>query len=303
MHQYSLYGDCIQSEVRLPTLPAGKGTPTIFVHRASLPQSTADLPDGCRELFTSESGSATIYRRDGEIYWLLDSVGSVRIINGETIEVDQAEHSRADGARQLVLGAGFRTLFFQRGNPVFHASAAGIDGEAVLFIGASGTGKSTTAAALAAAGYPVLADDVTPVWTTSNGYIVRPGPSAVRIRTQDVKDLASGKPATNNETASGREYITPPVKPQKDEYPVCRAYLLEWGSEVAIDTPPPRKAVSTVLRASHPLYTETNIPAFVDHFRRSLRFADSVDIRRLSRPKSTGHLDRIVSMIETDVDA
>lgn len=47
-----------------------------------------------------------------------------------------------------------------RGVLALHASAVLIDGRAIALVGPSGAGKSTTAAAFAAAGFPVLTDDV-----------------------------------------------------------------------------------------------------------------------------------------------
>lgn len=45
------------------------------------------------------------------------------------------------------------------GRLILHANAASIDGRAVIWLGTKGAGKSTLAAAFAAAGYPILADD------------------------------------------------------------------------------------------------------------------------------------------------
>ena len=47
-----------------------------------------------------------------------------------------------------------------RGRTCLHASAVEVEGRAVVFMGEGGMGKSTTAAALALRGVPVLADDV-----------------------------------------------------------------------------------------------------------------------------------------------
>jgi hypothetical protein len=47
-----------------------------------------------------------------------------------------------------------------RGTPCLHGSAVAVDGRAVAFLGHSGAGKSTTAAAFVRAGLPALTDDV-----------------------------------------------------------------------------------------------------------------------------------------------
>ena len=65
----------------------------------------------------------------------------------------------ADAASYL---AGYVLAFVLRlrGSVPLHASAVAIDGRALLFVGDSWAGKSSTAAAFSILGYPVLADDI-----------------------------------------------------------------------------------------------------------------------------------------------
>jgi hypothetical protein len=62
-----------------------------------------------------------------------------------------------------------------RGVPALHSSAISIRGRAVVLCGSAGAGKSTTAAALALRGIPVLSDDITALGENENGYVVEPG--------------------------------------------------------------------------------------------------------------------------------
>lgn len=50
------------------------------------------------------------------------------------------------------------------GAVALHAAAAAMDGRTLLLLGASGAGKSTTSAALGAAGWDVLSDDISILW-------------------------------------------------------------------------------------------------------------------------------------------
>jgi hypothetical protein len=60
----------------------------------------------------------------------------------------------------FVTGSILGVLLHQSGRFVLHASAVAVDGEAVVFCGVSGAGKSAMAAALSAKGYPLVADEV-----------------------------------------------------------------------------------------------------------------------------------------------
>jgi hypothetical protein len=59
-----------------------------------------------------------------------------------------------------LLGPVFGLVLRLRGVICLHASAVAFDGCSVVFVGSEGAGKSTTAAALAKRGHPVLSDDI-----------------------------------------------------------------------------------------------------------------------------------------------
>jgi hypothetical protein len=73
------------------------------------------------------------------------------------------------------LGPVMGFLLRRKGMTSLHASAVELKNHAVLFSGQGGYGKSTTAAALALRGVPVLADDIVPLELAKNGYWVIPG--------------------------------------------------------------------------------------------------------------------------------
>ncbi|HEY6894547.1 MAG TPA: hypothetical protein VI258_10285, partial [Rhodanobacteraceae bacterium] len=89
-----------------------------------------------------------------------------------------------------------------RGDLALHASAVDIGGVALAIAGPHGSGKSTTAAALAQAGYPVLADDILRVTCDEGrwhahacGSVLRLWPDGAALvcdRDDDLTDIAPG---------------------------------------------------------------------------------------------------------------
>jgi hypothetical protein len=73
------------------------------------------------------------------------------------------------------LGPVMGFLLRQRHVTCLHASAVELHGNGVLFSGGAGYGKSTTAAALALGGAPVLAEDIVPIELTEGRYWAHPG--------------------------------------------------------------------------------------------------------------------------------
>jgi hypothetical protein len=119
---------------------------------------------------------AALNQRDGS-YWLRYSEGAAFRIDGAARCVDgwwMDPLTRADAVTYL-LGPVLAFLLRLQGRVPLHASGVAIDGSAVLFAGAAGAGKSTTAAALASLGHPLLSDDVVPLADGDSGPSAWPG--------------------------------------------------------------------------------------------------------------------------------
>ncbi|NJM24074.1 MAG: AAA family ATPase [Richelia sp. SM1_7_0] len=68
-----------------------------------------------------------------------------------------------------------------QGKICLHSSVIAVDNRAIAIIGASCAGKSTTAAALAKRGYPILASDIAVLYDCG-AFKVQPGYPRLRLR-------------------------------------------------------------------------------------------------------------------------
>jgi hypothetical protein len=82
-----------------------------------------------------------------------------------------------------------------RGITGLHASAISVNGRAVALIGPSGVGKSTTAAAFAGRGFPVLSDDLLVLEEQHDSVIAHPGYPRLRLW-PDAARILDSAPAT-----------------------------------------------------------------------------------------------------------
>ena len=146
MPTYRLYGLVVASAIPLPGLApiTDRGDPDVVVRETTLsPASESD--DDLRLSVTA-----------GEI-----------AVDEDEIRVDGTVGASATpgepSLETYLLGWGIATLCHLRGRLVLHASAVRFDGCTVAFLGDSGRGKSTTAAALADCGADVVCDDVLPL--------------------------------------------------------------------------------------------------------------------------------------------
>ncbi len=76
-----------------------------------------------------------------------------------------------------------------RGVTCLHASCISVEDRAFAILGGSGAGKSTTAAAFAVRGYPIVSDDVLPLAETDNIFQAIPGYPRLRLWSASVKAL------------------------------------------------------------------------------------------------------------------
>ena len=108
---------------------------------------------------------------------------------GQEVWATWPESSTVDDVATYLLGSIMGLVLRLRGITCLHASAVAIDGRAVALVGASGSGKSSTAAAFAQMGFPVLADDVVALVADRGNYWVQPAYPRVRLWRESVESL------------------------------------------------------------------------------------------------------------------
>jgi hypothetical protein len=87
-------------------------------------------------------------------------------------------------------------LVLSRDRLVLHASAVATPSGAVAFVGYTGAGKSTLAAALAIGGLPILADDCLVVEPARRGFVARPFYPGVRLWADSVRAVGASPRAS-----------------------------------------------------------------------------------------------------------
>lgn len=152
MYEYQAYGLKIHSEIELPEL---------------VPQSSQSQPDiiiGLRKLSDSPLKTESVshvYQLTPQgfyVYW--DMIGTFAIPDIHHLWIDCDPDADQDRLRLFILGAAIGVMLHMRSLFVLHASAVVIQGQAVVFMGNKGWGKSTLAATLKTRGHVVLGDDV-----------------------------------------------------------------------------------------------------------------------------------------------
>ena len=148
---YQVHGFTVHSEIECPELAPGRNdNPDVRVRFGSLSHIPLDEGRQGTNNFTGE----------GNMLLNIRGVARFSVRNGEEIVIDPCPEAEEGLLRLFLLGTAFGCILHQRKLLPLHANAILHKGEAVLFLGHSGVGKSTLAAAMKGRGYKVLADDV-----------------------------------------------------------------------------------------------------------------------------------------------
>lgn len=139
----------------------------------------------------------------GDPIWMLQQLG-----NGDYLQlsycdrtqfiIDRAgteiwatwpEELTLEDTATYLLGPVLGLVLRLRGITCLHASAVAVGKKAIVLVGASGAGKSTTAAAFAKLGYPVLSDDIVALTVRENTFSVQPAYPRLRLWSESVNIL------------------------------------------------------------------------------------------------------------------
>ena len=119
----------------------------------------------------------------GSFFRLRYSDGTEFVIDGEGARIwcTWPENLTIEDTTVYLLGPIFGFVLRLRGTVCLHASAISIGDYAIALLGPAGAGKSTTAAALAKSGFPVISDDVLALSDSGGTFIVQPAYPRLRL--------------------------------------------------------------------------------------------------------------------------
>lgn len=147
---YKVHGLNVKSSIFFPELVIENSNPEIYIH---FDRSLSKIR------IKNKGFYETLYSPDDVLY-SLNGEALFRVRSGKEILINDVLNVNIVYLRHLILGPGIGTLLRQRGYLVLHASAVNIEDKAVVFLGGSGDGKSTTAAEFYNRGYNFITDDV-----------------------------------------------------------------------------------------------------------------------------------------------
>ncbi len=285
-HFYQAYGLEIASPVPLPELVPG-GTGSDVVIRFA---SVTDRPG--RDAYSELFGDRIVVR--------YADIGTFAMRGGREVWVDAHPGAREAEIRLILTGPVLGLLLHQRRVLVLHASTIDVSGAAVGFMGFAGAGKSTTAAALHAHGYPLLSDDLLPIDLGDGLPMARSGFPQLKLWPEALVAVG-GTPEDLPRLRSAREKRARRANGfQRASLPLKRLYVLENGERLALEPVSGAQRVIELIRNAYASYVpELMVESWP--FEQCSAVAERVAVRRLRRPARLGGLPDLVRLVEADL--
>jgi hypothetical protein len=179
---------------------------------------------------------------EGQFFQLAYSDGARFVVDGEATRIwgTAGESQTIEDLSTYFLGPVMGFILRRRGITALHASAFCIDGKAVVLTGEAGSGKSTTAAALALRGVSVLCEDIAAIEEKDESFTVEPGHPRICLWPESVRALM-GRPDALPRLSPNWEKCYLPLdgssaRLEREKRPLGAAYILA-ARETGVSAP------------------------------------------------------------------
>lgn len=295
MYDYTAYGQTIQSTVELPELPTvdDASTPDVVVRREGL----APVPES-----VDGTGGRRIDASPDRCRLSYDSIGTFLVEDGDRILFDPASPAVVEQKvlRRLVENEMLGLILHQRGLLVLHASAVSVDGDAAVFLGPRGAGKSTTAAAFHTQGHTVLEDDVVGIRFDRDRPTVVPGVPQLRLLPDAAEALGVEDTVTYDDDG-GSEKGYRQLRSVPEEAPLAACYVLQEGDRLSVDALPEREQLFELIARTYARGLLADTETTPDHFEQCSTVVETAPFLRLRRPNDHGRLPDLVERVADDL--
>jgi hypothetical protein len=296
-NDYRAFGLKLRSTIPLPELIADdtSGDPDAQIVFGSVPP---DLPRASlvRGRFQAAAGSLLLR---------IEGVARYLVSDGRRIVVEPDARAPDDDVRLFLLGSALGALLHQRHDLVLHGSAINASGHGVLFLGTSGSGKSTAALAFRQRGYPMLSDDLSVVRAGAGDRMeVQPGYPQAKLWLDSLASLnIAGDDLRRIRRSMEKRALPLDVSFFPSALPVARIYVLrpDDRDDIHLDQLAGSRRFATLKTHTYRLRFLAGSGSTAEHFRSAVQLAQQAPIAIVSRPRALARLTELVDRLEADI--
>lgn len=297
MYLYKAFGICIESEILIPQ----------FNHAENqLADVSIKFGDLKNVLPSGDEFERAMQISEDEICFYFEQTGCFLARRGCEIIVDPYPAAEEQLIRLPLIGIVLAALLHQRKMLVLHASAVSISGEATVFLGWKGAGKSTTAATLYERGHSMISDDIVAIEINETGVpLIYPGFPNFKLMPETAASIFGDDPNSLPQVCSGLEkrFRHSSNNFLNDKIPLKIIYALEDGEYLRAQVLNPQQAITTIIANTYLARYGKNLlqnEEAVRNLRQCSNIVNSIPVCRLERSKSLHTLKELADLIESE---
>lgn len=299
-HYYTAYGLTIGSEITLSYLKEIEPTQVdLTVRFGQLPPSPP-----WQETKLHRAGFYAQFAQEGpDQLWLnWPSLVGFMANNGNELIVDTTITD--EGLLSLfTMSEAFGLLLFQKGYFLLHGGAIQLSGKGIVFVGEPGAGKSTTVAAFANRGVPVMSDDMVCIRVDEVGQsTLIPAFSQIKIWEKSVDGLQIAREGLDFVREGANKFSWhESILFEENAVPLEQIFVLTAADGSA-------GTIGEVPKSRRPIELLSYFPlpdvilqgkSLKDHFEKSVAIANATPIYTLNRPANFAKLNEFVDSLLT----
>ncbi len=291
---HTAFGLTLISDIPLPELsaaPSSADAKPVVIRlreedfRRHIPKDLQQQPVGLQVT----PHAAVVYLKDVAVFLLED---------GAQVTVIPVPHAQPERIRQALTGIVMALILYQRGCLVLHGSAVSIEGKAVIFLGDSGEGKSSMAAALHAQGHLLLTDDLAAIEFGTPPRVAIAG-IPIKLDPQMAAALQLQVPSQPLSIDSDKRLYHIEVPQNLSPPPLHRIFILGTAPQFTVTPLPLQTAVTELMRfAGLKAILPPRDPA---HFSECAALAKVCPLFQLHRPKELARLPELATQIAQEI--
>ena len=293
-YSYQAFGLMIESTVACPELLPQVGRPDVSIRYGAVFDALEEV---------QEKGVS--YELHADAFLLrIPAVAKYHVLGGKEIIIEPAPGVPDHEVRLFLLGSAFGALFHQRGLLPLHGCALEVNDHAVVFLGASGSGKSSLAGALHHRGYRVISDDVSVLSFTPEGTpLVHPSLRHLKLGADVLQKMGKNPEAYPQVSPELAKYAVPLeegfcAQPR----PVGRVYELATHDSQEFQSVPCQGLDKLTVLLAHTYRPEFlwGSPGKKLYFAQCGRAARHTSVSRLTQPRWPFQLGELVDFLERE---
>jgi hypothetical protein len=294
MFSYFAYGLGIHSEIPLTEFVSTDSACDVLIHLEQSDRLTKEL-----KALQQSDAPWLCQQTETEIIYAVKHAGVFSVQQGKEVAIAPLPHVENRLLSLHLTGSIMAFISYQRGLLPLHASAIQVHQQVAAFLGESGAGKSSTAAALNARGNLLVTDDVLPVQLDAGAVQVSSAfpqlkldPTVAGALGYDPGSLLLLHPRLPKLGHRVAHQIT------QIPLPLKAIYVLEDGADLQIERLQPQQAFVELIKHSYGIRALQSINTSTQFFSQCTTLAKIVNIYRLIRPRSLAQLPELAESIE-----